>query len=279
VNLLIILLAVAVGLIRFGQGLTINLKDIITHTDRSLILRGVLTSVVFVPIVFLILILIFQPVKAIALAIIIMGISPAANLSTRQVEILQGDNGLAEIVQFISALMTIITAPILLNFFSTILELHVKVKFTAVIEEISVVQFAPVILSIVFRKLLPQLTKFGEQITKGASILLVISFIAIIIQKHAAFGKFNFNGYLAIIIATISAFLLGVLFAGKNARAQIALALESGMRNPGLGFLIARGAFPKERVDLAMVPYVVTIVGTIIFCTLLLKLFQKQFAR
>lgn len=278
-SLLIILLTLAVSFIKLGQGLDIDLKHLITHPNRWLVFRGVLAAVFLVPLLFLILLLIFQPPTAITLAIICLGVAPAADLSTRQVETLGGDVKLAESVLLISSLISIVTAPLLLKFFEMILGMHINVHFTHIIRQFAVAQFIPMILSVTLRYFFPKLLNIAKYIITGATLLLIFCFIIIIIQKHAAFNEFKINGYVAVIIVTVGAFILGILVAGKNPKSQIALAIESSARNPGLAFLIAAENFAAERVNLAIVPLLVTTASTIIICTLLLKLVQKKFMK
>lgn len=274
-NVLIILLTVAVSLIKLGQGLGVDIKHFVTHANRWLVFKGVIVAVVFVPILFLILLLIFQPTTAVALAIICLGVAPAADLSARQAKTLGGDQQLAESVLAIIALISIFTVPLLLKFFEITLGLHLNVQYSHVIIQVAIAQFMPMIISIILRYFFPKLVDFAKYIITGASLMLVICFIVFIILNLATFSEFKINGYVAIIIAISSAFVLGVLFAGKNPKNQIALAIESSMRSPGLAFLIASGNFAKERVDQAMAPFLVTMTCTIIICTLGLKLLQK----
>jgi predicted Na+-dependent transporter len=192
------------------------------------------------------------------------------------VETLGGNAKLAESILLISSLISIVTAPLLLKFYEMISGLHLDVTFSHIIRQFAVAQFIPIVLSVTLRYFFPKLLNISKYIIRGASLLLFICFMIIIWQKQAAFGEFRINGYVAIIIITASAFILGTLIAGKNPKNQIALAIESAMRNPGLAFLIAAENFAAERVNLAIVPLLVTMAGTIIVCTLLLKLLQKH---
>lgn len=187
-----------------------------------------------------------------------------------------GNTHLAESILLISSLISIVTAPLLVKFFEMILGLHINVDFTHIIKQFAIAQFIPIILSVTLRYFFPKLIDIAKYVITGATLLLILCFIIIIIQKHAAFGEFKINAYVALITVTVSAFILGILFAGKNPKSQIALAIASGLRNPGLAFLIASENFAKERVELAMMPLLVTTVVSVIVCTLLLKLLQKQ---
>lgn len=276
-SLLPILLTTAVSLIKFGQGLDIDFRHLIMHVNRWLVFRGVLAVVFLVPLLFLILILIFQPTIAITLAIICIGVAPAADLSTRQVKLFGGNGHLAESILLISALISIMTAPLLLKFYDIVLRLHLEVQFTQVIKQVAVAQFFPIILSIILRKIFSKLISIAKYITICATLLLIICFVMIIIQKHTAFTEFRIQAYIAIIVVSIGAFALGVLFAGKDFKNQISLAIESSARNLGLAFLIAGENFSTERANLAMIPFLVTTIVTITACTILLKNFQKNF--
>lgn len=278
-SILLVALTIAISLIKLGQGLESDFRHLVTTANWWLILRGVLAAVILVPILFLVLILIFKPSTAITLAIMCMAVSPAADLSTNQVEKLGGDKHLAEGVLLISSLISIATAPLLLKLFELILELHLEIDLKEVVQQVAIAQFIPVMLSLVLRKIFPNLKNLASYLINIASVLLICCFILIIIQKHTTFAEFKINAYIAIILVTSSAFILGAMLAGNNFKQQIALAIESSMRNPGLAFLIASENFSVERANLAMVPYLVTTMGTIIICTLIFKSLHRYFVK
>lgn len=69
-NALIILLTVAISLIKFGQGLDLALQSIFIRKNSIIILRGVISAVFLVPLLFLLLIVYFQPIPALTYALL-----------------------------------------------------------------------------------------------------------------------------------------------------------------------------------------------------------------
>ncbi len=274
---LLIALNIAISCIKLAQGFDIDLKKLAIRQDNKLlVIHAVLTGIFWVPVLFLILILIFQPNDRLNDALIIMAIAPASDLSVRQVATLGGDVALATDIQVFSALTSIITTPLLLELFALILGLNLDIKFTHVVEQVAVAQFIPMCIGLSLRKFFPSYAWLTKYIMAFATSLLVAMLIIIIVENHHFFTEFPLRAYLMVAGATASAFLMGVIFAGKNTKRQITLAIEAGLRNPGLAYLIASENFIPEKVTSAMAPYLATSISVIIACTFLLKFIHKQ---
>lgn len=249
---IIVSLTAAVSLIKLGQGFDIDIKHpYVKQADRWLLIRSVLTVIFSVPILFLLLILIFRPELGIILAMMIIAGAPAADLSIQQVEALDGNVALATLAQMTCALISVISTPLLLQVFEKVLELHLDLTWSHLIRDVAVAQFIPMSLSVTLRQLLPSLDRFAKCIIKVAKLLLFGCFAVLIIQHHVYFITFRWQVYLSALIVTVSAFILGVVMAGRTSKNQINLAIESGLRNPGLAYLIASENFLKENVTTA----------------------------
>ncbi len=274
---LTVLLGIAVTAIKFGQGLESE-EDSTASLKPWLITKAVLAVTFLVPVIFLGLILIFKPTLAITCALIIMACSPAANLSNKAMRALGGDITLTNRIELIVSLISIVTTPVLLEIMEVILGLNLNVKASIIIGQLAVTQFIPTILGVLLRKWRPKYIHYAKFIIKVASRSLIIIFVLLIIQYHQAFSQLRIQGYTAVIIATISAFLLGIIVAGKNHKQQISLAIETGLRNPGLAYLIASENFIEENANVMMIPYAVTVLVTIFLCTWILKSFFRRTA-
>ncbi len=276
-NWTIVLLIVAISLIKLGQGLDIDIKTrYFSKVNYWLLIRSVITVVFLIPILFLLLILILQPNLRIIALIAIIAVSPGAHSSIEKVNKLGGDVSLTAQVQMICALISIVTAPLLLKAFEFCLGLTLDISFPHLIFNIAESQFIPMGLGLILRQLIPSIKKLSKSIRVTSTTLLVGCFIVLIFQNYEFIMTFKLNAYLILILVTVSAFILGVVMAGKNAINQISLAIESSMRNPGLAYVIASTNFLKEQVNAAMLPYVIVSIATITLATSLLKLIQKK---
>lgn len=273
---LLIVLNIAIGCTKLGQGFDIDVKKLAIWQNKGLVIHGVLTAIFWVPVLFLILILIFQPNDQLNDALIIMAVAPASDLSIRQVANLGGDVPLATDIQVFCALTSIITTPLLLEILSKILGLELDIKFIHIVEELATALFFPMIIGLTLRKFFPDYAWLTKYIMGFATSILVAVLIFIIAENYHYFSVFHFRAYIMVVIATASAFFMGVLFAGNNTKRQITLAIESGLRNPGLAYLIASENFVAEKVNVAMVPYLATSISVITLCTLILKYFHKH---
>lgn len=272
-NELIILLTFAVSAIKFGQGLETERKQTL---NPWLITRSVIAVIILVPILFSILILIFKPSISVTYALIIMACAPAANLSNQSISILGGDNALADRIELITALISIITTPVLLEFMELITGINLNLSVFLMIGQLALTQFLPMVFGIYIRKRFPKYIIYAKYILRCATFLLITIFILLIILYHQFFTQLRIQGYVIIIIATIAAFLLGIFFADKNPKKQISLAIETGLRNPGLVYLIASENFLEVNSNQFIIPYTVTVLVTIISCSCLLKLIHKN---
>lgn len=276
-DLTIFLLLVAISLIKFGQGIDIDIKSIYFRDHNYwLIFRSVITVVFLVPILFFFLILILRPGLNIIAAIMILAVSPGAHTSIERVKKLGGNVSLAAQVQILSASITIVTAPLLLQTYEFLLGLHLDISFTHLIRNFAEAQFIPIVVGIILRQLIPNIGKLTKYSMPIAKILLLGCFVILIYRNYEFITSLKLNAYFMIILVTASAFLLGVIMAGRNAKNQISLAIESGMRNLGLAYVIASNNFIQERVNAAMLPFVILSVATIFLSTFLLKIVQKK---
>lgn len=272
----IILLAIAVSVIKLGQSFAIDINHLYyKKANPWLVLRSVITVIFLVPALYLLLILLFRPQLNILLAIIIMAVAPAADLSVQQVEALGGNVGLAGLVQMICCLISLITSPLLLQGFEKLLGLYLDLSWPELTRDILLAQFLPMLIGIILTHYFPILHKKASLITKSAKWLLLFCFAVLLIKHYEYFFAFSWETYFSVIIATVSAFILGIIMAGRKAEDQISLAIESGLRNPGLAYLIASENFLKHRATIAMLPYVVVTGVTIIVATHMLKLMHR----
>lgn len=271
---LIVLLTIAVSVSRFGQGLDKPSKA--TSLNPGLVSKAVLAVIFFVPLLFVALILIFKPTLPITCALIIMACSPGANLSNRRISTFGGDVTYTNRIELIVALISIITTPVLLELIELLFGLNLNVKVSIIIEQVAITQFLPTILGVFLRKLIPQLINYAKVIMKVAGWVLIIIFVLLVIEHYQIFMTLRIQGYLAVIIGTMGAFFLGVMLAGKNPQRQISLAIETGLRNPGLAYLIASENFVEENANIILVPYTATVFVMILLCVYSLKLFQKM---
>ena len=104
---LTVLLAIAVAAIRFGQGIESE-KDSPASVKSWLVTKAVLAVTFFVPIIFVVLILLLKPTLPIICALIIMACSPAANLSNQAIRALGGDVTLTNRIELIVSLISLI---------------------------------------------------------------------------------------------------------------------------------------------------------------------------
>jgi bile acid:Na+ symporter, BASS family len=273
-NWLTALLAIAVCAIRFGQGLD-NPSHEKIPLKPWLVTKAVLAVILLAPLFFLTLILVFKPALPITCALIIMAGSPAANLSNRSIQAFGGDVAFMNRIELIVCLLSSVTTPILLELMELLLGINLNVRFSIIIGQLIATQFLPTIFGTLLRKHYPTLSHYAKFIMSGASWLLILIFALLIIQHFPSFSQPRIHGYIAVIIATLGAFLLGVILGGKNPKQQISLSIETALRNPGLAYLIASENFIEVNANIILIPYTVTVLVTIFLSVSLFKIIRK----
>lgn len=268
---LTILLAIAVSAIRFGQAL--EQED--THDDNVisywLVIKAVLNVVFLVPFLFVILIKIFDPSYYIACALIIMGCSPTANISNNLVSFLGGNPVLTKRIELLASLFCIVTTPLLLELIEILTNINLNLNMLLIIQQLALSQVIPTLLGMLLKRLRPRATDKAKQIIKISSMLLLIIFVILIIEHMQTFAQITTRGYIAVIIATICAFISGAIFSDKHLQTKISISLETSLRNPGLAFLIASENLSKQQADNFFVPYTVILLLVISICIYILR--------
>lgn len=237
--------SVFLGIIMFGMGLTIRMKDFkIVFSRPKEIIIGAIAQYSIMPLVAWVLCKVMHLPADLALGVILVGCCPGGTASNVITYIAGGDVALSVGMTIVSTL----AAPLMTPFLVYILAgAWVEVSFGAMVLSVVKVILIPVLLGILLRSLA------GEHVDKVSDVMPLVSVIAIvmIIGGIVAINaeKILSCGVLVLVVVAIHNFFgmaLGLfvakIFHVEYSRAT-AIAIEVGMQNSGLAVSLAAANF------------------------------------
>lgn len=238
-------IALLLGIIMFGMGLTLSLQDFkaVFQAPKSVLL-GVVAQFTIMPLLAFLLATVFQLQPEVAVGVILVGCCPGGTASNVITFLAKGNTALSVAVTSISTLLAPILTPALtLLFASKWLPVSAGSLFLSIVQIVLI----PIILGIVVKLL------FKKQVEKSVTVLPLISVIGIVAVASAVVAvnaeKIAETGLLIFTIVVLHN-LLGLLLGFVLAKAlklnfadQKAISIEVGMQNSGLGAALAVAHF------------------------------------
>ncbi|PMC36920.1 sodium transporter [Bacillus sp. UMB0899] len=238
-------ISLLLGIIMFGMGLTLSLKDFkaVFQAPKSVII-GVISQYTIMPLLAFLLATIFQLQPEVAVGVILVGCCPGGTASNVMTFLAKGNTALSVAVTSVSTLLAPILTPALtLLFASKWLPVSAGSLFLSIVQIVLV----PIILGIIVNLL------FKKQVEKSITVLPLISVIGIVAVASAVVAvnsaKIAETGLLIFSIVVLHnglGLLIGFLLAKAlklNFADQKAISIEVGMQNSGLGAALAVAHF------------------------------------
>ena len=259
--------------IMFALGLNLNIKRFLrVFTKPKNFIVGLLCQTVVLPMIGLLTIYFFPMDKEFQIGIFLLLIMPSAAMSNYATRIADGNVPLSICLTSICALMSFITVPLYLNFFSDFLhnqtfELHL---FTFSIKTFLFITL-PVFIGIFLRE---KFNSFFKKYTftldrLAFAIFLVIVFIAIFTEKDNLISYFDDVGVtmsLILLLVFISSFMITQIFV-DDISSKRAIRIEALLQNGAMGFVVGAMIFTEIKY---LVP--ITIYALLQYCFLLFYL-------
>ena len=242
-------LNIILGVIMFGIALDLRLDDfkLIVQSPRAAIV-GILSQFILLPAVTLLLILIIEPGPSIALGMILVASCPGGNISNFMTHLSRGNTALSISLTAFGTVTAIIMTPINLSFWgnmyapaASILN-EVSVDGLDMLKTIFLLAGIPLILGMSVRHYFPSFADKVASVTKPASILIFVGFVAIAFtSNYDAF--IEYIQYVAFIVlihnaAAIATGFVSARLASLDSRDQRTIAIETGIQNSGLGLIL-----------------------------------------
>jgi BASS family bile acid:Na+ symporter len=241
-----ILAGLTISLLMLQAGLQSSVADILKALKRpALMTRAIVLNVVVVPLLALLLCRLFGLAEGIATGILLMAIAPGVPfLPFAGGRAKGGHLAFAVELVFVLAFISVLTAPLTAKL---ILPGHenVQLPFGKFIATLVLFQLLPLLIGLFVSQ---RNERFAQILFKLTTVLLplcIVGILAVLIvpMSKAVATLFGSGGLLVIALVVLLSMLLGWLGGGGDRGDRITLSIGTGLRNPGLGALIATSTF------------------------------------
>ena len=243
------ILNVALAVVMFGVALGISMDDFKRLLKQpKLVLIGVLSQFVLLPLLTFFLVIIIKPQPSIALGMMMVAACPGGNISNFMTHLAKGNTALSVSLTAFATFLAMFMTPLNFQLYGNLYEPTAQILKTVKLEPFQLVKLVILILGIPL--VLGMLLRFKNEMlaTKLSKILKpfsIIVFVAIVIIAFSnnleVFNKYIHHVLLIGVSHNVLAILLGLMVAKLfrlSFKNQKTLAIETGIQNSGLGLLL-----------------------------------------
>lgn len=214
-------------------------KLIFLWRDPQKLLRSLVAVIVLVPLIVFLLLWVLKLPPESATVLAILAASPGAPLTTKRSEMAGVSTPYSTSLQLTLAILAVIITPLTLSLFNSIFDLPIKVKAIEVAKQVIQVQFLPIGLGVLLKKMKPQWSeKISQPLSILANILFIIMVLMILPIAISLILKLDIVSMMAILITAIAALAIGHFLGGTEVQERSGLAIASVARNIGLVLFI-----------------------------------------
>jgi BASS family bile acid:Na+ symporter len=242
-------LNLALALVMFGIALEISISDFKTLFKKpKVVLTGVFSQFILLPLVTFLLVLALKPLPSIALGMFMVAACPGGNISNFITHLSKGNAALSVTLTGIATLLAIVMTPLNLQFWGSlygptqVLLKEVAISPFDMIKLVALLLGLPLILGMLLNYLKPRLAISLARIFKIASLLFFIALIFLALYKNKdIFLDYIFYVFWIVLLHNLIAFLTGFSlakamdFSKENVKS---ITIETGIQNSGLGLLL-----------------------------------------
>src|SRR4030095_3445569 len=262
---LLVLVRIAIFALMLDIGLTIPFGELTSLWRRpALLIRSLLAVLVLVPGVVVLLLWLLDLPRAVATGLAVLAAAPGAPLTTMRSQMAGGSTPYSGSLQLTLALLAVLITPLTLAIFHAMFVLETAgLSSVEVAREVAIVQFLPVSIGLLVRRLVPGLAGGAARTpTLLAHVLLALLIAAILVPSVRMILHFGTLPALAVVIMVGISLALGHLLGGPVPDERSALAIASIARNVGLALFIT----VLSRVEQTVLPTLLSymILGAIV---------------
>ena len=256
------------GVVMFGMGLTLNLKDFrIVFSRPKDVFIGCLAQFTIMPLMAWMLARIFSLDEALTLGVVLVGCCPGGTASNVITYLAKGDLALSVGMTGVSTLLAPILTPLLTW---ALAGKSIQVDVASMFLSILWVVILPIIVGLIVKTIWPRFTEKATDYLPAVSSLAIAFIITIIISANA--NKLLVGGLLIVIVVILHnlcglglGYLIGCLL-GLTETKKRAISIEVGMQNSGLASSLATihfAAYPLATIPGALFSVWHNISGTL----------------
>ena len=241
------------GVVMFGMGLTLNLKDFkIVFSRPKDVIVGCLAQFTIMPLLAWGLSSLFALDEALALGVVLVGCCPGGTASNVITYLAKGDLALSVGMTGVSTLLAPLLTPLLTW---ALAGKSVDVDVAGMLLSILWVVILPIVVGLTVKGLWPKFTEKATGYLPAISTLAITSIVAIVIGANA--NKLMAGGLIIVVVIVLHnicglglGYLIGRLL-GLSEPKKRAISIEVGMQNSGLASSLATihfAAYPMATI-------------------------------
>lgn len=239
----------ALALVMFGVALEIKFEDFKELSKRpKLVLTGVLSQFLVLPLLTFVLVWIIQPMASIALGMFMVAACPGGNISNFITHLAKGNTALSVTLTAIATLLAIVMTPINLQFWGSLYEpsgailKEVAIAPLEMIKLVALLLGIPLVLGMLVNRFKPILAKKMAKGFKIGSLIFFVVLVFLALQKNfSIFLDYVYYVFWIVLAHNLIAFLTGYSLAkalGFITQDVRSITIETGIQNSGLGLLL-----------------------------------------
>lgn len=242
-------LNIALALVMFGVALEISFNDFKELFRKpKLVLTGVFSQFVLLPVITFGLVWILEPMASIALGMFMVAACPGGNISNFITHLARGNSALSVTLTAIATLLAIIMTPLNLQFWGSLYEptanilREVSISPLEMVKLVALLLGVPLILGMLVNRFRPIIAKrMAKGFKIGSLVFFVILVFLALYKNRDIFLDYVFYVFWLVLLHNLVAFLTGFSiakamgFSRENVRS---ITIETGIQNSGLGLLL-----------------------------------------
>jgi BASS family bile acid:Na+ symporter len=234
---------VTVFTVMFAIGLAIEAGELRwTLGQPALVARALMSVLVLMPVVAVMIGRVTGLSREAEIAVALMAISPGAPVALRRSMDAGGHHSFAAALQLLIASLAIVTMPLWVIGMNAIHGTHGDVSVRVVAQQVLIAQLIPLALGFMLRRVWPHLAaRFEPAVRRLAGVMLSAFAIVVLASIWRLVFAAGLPLGVAAVAITASALALGHMLGGPRPETRTAVAISSGLRNPGLALLVATG--------------------------------------
>ena len=264
------------GVVMFGMGLTLNLKDFkIVFSRPKDVIIGCMAQFTVMPLLAWMLSRLFALDEALALGVVLVGCCPGGTASNVITYLAKGDLALSVGMTGVSTLLAPFLTPLLTW---ALAGKSVNVDVVGMLLSILWVVIVPIIVGLIVKWLWPKFTEQATDYLPAFSSIAIATIVAIVIAANAS--KLLAGGLIIIVVVALHnvcglalGYLIGRLLRLTEAKKR-AISIEVGMQNSGLASSLATIHFAAY--PLATIPGAIFSVWHNLSGTLVARLYTRK---
>ena len=243
------ILNIALAVVMFGVALGITLDDFKgLFRSPKLVLVGILSQFILLPLITYVFIIIVEPQPSIALGMMMVAACPGGNISNFMTHLANGNTALSVSLTAFATMIAVFMTPFNFQFYgnlynpTSLLLKDVMLNPIELVQVVVLILGIPLLIGMIVRYKYEAIAKIISKVLKPISILVFVGIVVIAFMNNLDV----FNNYIHHVLTlgvshNIVAIALGFFVAKAfklSFKNQKTLAIETGIQNSGLGLLL-----------------------------------------